>query len=142
MPKILGPLAVVLPLLASFAAANAQAPMMQRPGGANPFDGQYEGTSWTEQNTGGRYGCTYHPQPGQRPPVLTVMNGQAQMPWQRQLGTDAPYSGTVGPDGTLRMGNGSPGGLLGRIDPSGVASAQIGYGSYCSFNLTWQKRAR
>ena len=141
MAKMLRPLAVLLPLLAPLTTAHAQMPMMQAPGGgANALNGQYEGTSWTEQNAGGRYCCTYHPQPGQRPPVLTVMNGQAQMPWRQQLGNDSPFSGTVGPDGTLRMGNGTNGSVAGRVDPSGVASAQIVYGSACSYNVTWQKR--
>jgi hypothetical protein len=27
------------------------------------------------------------------------------MPWKKQLGTDAPFSGNVGPDGSLHLTN-------------------------------------
>ena len=105
-------------------AANAQ----MNPGSRNPFDGVYQGVSWTaaKYSSGPGY-C--EPISNPIPPRLTVVNGTARA---------GNFEGTVSPQGVLMLKRTNGYIASGRIDPQGNATAQ-GSGTACQYTMTWRK---
>jgi len=96
------------------------------------FDGTYAGVSNTQ--TGGASGCDpLNPTP--RP--LTIRNGTAQY-WGGSLDL---FQGDVSSQGDFKMSDMFANIIIGKIDPSGKATASASLGSSgCAFAVVWQRQ--
>jgi hypothetical protein len=96
------------------------------------FDGTYAGVSNTQ--TDGVSDCDpFNSVPGQ----LTVRNGNAQY-WGGSLDL---FQGEVSSQGDFKMWDTFANIIIGKIDPSGkaTASSSVGY-SGCAFTVLWQRQ--
>jgi hypothetical protein len=99
------------------------------------FDGTYAGVS----NSGGGACSPFVPVP--RP--LTVKNGVAQFEGGFVSGPTIAFSGSVSPQGDLKMQDTLSNTAAGKIDTTGKATASIhfmGENSNCNLTGVWQKQ--
>jgi hypothetical protein len=98
------------------------------------FDGIYQGVS-TVANSGGSACVPSTPVP--RP--LTIRNGAVQ--FDAGMSGTTVFQGTVSPQGELTMRDTLADKAMGKIDPSGKATASVDIGDEnCTITAVWQKQ--
>jgi hypothetical protein len=100
------------------------------------FVGTYAGVSNTA--TGGGPGCNpLEPMP--RP--LTVSNGVARVTGGWFTTGHVAFEGSVSPQGDFKISNMFADDVIGKIDPSGKATASLSVGlTGCMLTVVWQKQ--
>jgi hypothetical protein len=100
------------------------------------FDGTYMGVSNTATGTGSN--C--HPfEPMPKP--LTIRDGIARFTGGGFLTGDVVFEGNVSTQGDLRMSDMFAHNLIGKIEPSGIATGSVSVGDTgCVLTAVWQRQ--